>query len=51
MINSITIIKESIDPVFLLESIAEPSLYKVSGYQEGISRYLFLQQLFKDWRI
>jgi hypothetical protein len=36
--------------VFVLESIAETSLYVMSEIRRFISRPLFLIQLFKTWR-
>ena len=52
MLNTINLLDEiTFSPVFYVESITEPSLYRASGKQPSIGRIVFLVQLFKDWRI
>lgn len=37
--------------VFVLESITEPSMYRMSANRAGIMRICFLIQLFNTWRM
>ena len=51
MLSTINLIDSiNFSPVFYVESITEPSLYRVSGKQSGTCRLVFLIQLYKDWR-